>query len=499
MNVLLTFLMLLLAFSSFGQNKLQTPKIDYVTVDTATGRPIIGWSAADSENVEGFIVKRLIVDGVGVVSGTFNNVAVIERNDVFSWIDNSTDYSTMAKPSQRIEYYCVSSYVTIDGQKYYSLMSEPCSTMLLNVEYNQCSDEYNFLWNSSLNTQVDYYVLHSSQDNSYVKPRFAMVKDTSYVYKFDKFIDLRRFTVECVLKNGFSEFSPIVDFEAEQQIAPKIIEISNVSVNDDGKIELTFNASENKYVSKYFLIRNNVDIGVSDTLAMSFLSVENFLYVDTTADVSVHYNYVLAAVNSCATVFGLSNTAGNIVFVAEKGDGNINNLEWNNISILPQDIDNVDIMRSIDGEEYLTIYSCNAQNTNYSDVLSNIIANREKHLGSFCYQLCLTSMHGDTAFSNIACVSREPVIYIPNALNPNSSNSENWTFRPKADFLDDYKLTIYDKRGAIIFSSQDIFDGWDGRNGAGKLYPPDTYVYLIVYSDSMGKKHKLSGFVNLVY
>lgn len=499
MKILLVFLLIIATFTSNAQNKLQTPIINYVTVDLQTGRPTICWQIDNPESVDGFIVKRLIVDGSGVVSNTYNNIAVIENNKVFSYTDNSTDYSTYANPSQRVEYYRVSSYVIIDGQRYYSLMSNPQSTMLLNVDYNICENEYNFLWNSDLSSNVDYYVLHSSEESFSVDPKFAIVKDTTLTFKFDKFRSLRRFTVECVLKNGFSEFSPIVELQAEQQIPPETICISNISVDENNNLNLTLNASESKFVSKYVLIRNDEN-QQSDTIFLDFLEAKNYVYVDTTANVSKHYIYLLTALNNCGEVFALSNSASNIVLnVDAVENGNINNLDWNMLTFWQQDSYNVDIWRSIDDNSFEPIYSAASHELNYSDILSNIIADREEHSGKFCYQLCFTYTNGEISFSNVGCVNRQAVIFLPNALNPNSLNSENWTFRPKADFLDGYKLTIYNKRGAIIYESEHLSEGWDGRDSSGKLYPMDSYVYLIVYKDSDGKNHKLSGFVNLVY
>ena len=91
------------------------------------------------------------------------------------------------------------------------------------------------------------------------------------------------------------------------------------------------------------------------------------------------------------------------------------------------------------------------------------------------------------------------MVFVPNAINPEDDNIDNRYFRPRADFMSDYKMYVYNKRGEQIFATTDPEEGWDGRNRSGKLYPPDAYLYVISYRSSAGERLQKTGFVNLVY
>ena len=157
------------------------------------------------------------------------------------------------------------------------------------------------------------------------------------------------------------------------------------------------------------------------------------------------------------------------------------------------------IFRRIDNGEWEQIAEVGKYYNEYQDHLSNMIADETIYDGQFCYYVQIACQNGDIIRSNTACLQREPVIYIPNALNPKSDIIDNRTFRPRADFLADYHLAIYDKRGAIIFQSDNLNDGWDGYDRSSKLCNRDTYMYHITYKTSSGKLVSKSGMVNLLY
>ena len=113
----------------------------------------------------------------------------------------------------------------------------------------------------------------------------------------------------------------------------------------------------------------------------------------------------------------------------------------------------------------------------------------------------MSSLSGNNVveYSNIACVDREPVLFVPNAINPEADILDNRYFRPRSAFITDYQMLIYNKRGELLFSTTDLNQGWDGKNQSGKLYPPDSYVYIITYRTSSNDKKQKTGMVNLVY
>ncbi len=83
-------------------------------------------------------------------------------------------------------------------------------------------------------------------------------------------------------------------------------------------------------------------------------------------------------------------------------------------------------------------------------------------------------------------------INIPNAFTPTGNNNgyydpnnpNNDIFYPFADYVDEFRMTIFNRWGEIIFESEDINYGWNGwyRDAPS---PMDVYVYKIefVFSD----------------
>lgn len=87
-------------------------------------------------------------------------------------------------------------------------------------------------------------------------------------------------------------------------------------------------------------------------------------------------------------------------------------------------------------------------------------------------------------------------LFIPNAFTPNS-NGKNNVFRipPTAAFaLKDF--TVFDRWGTVVFSTNDLSKGWDGKKG-GINASADTYVYTIRGEDNKGPVF-LKGTVQLI-
>jgi gliding motility-associated-like protein len=69
-------------------------------------------------------------------------------------------------------------------------------------------------------------------------------------------------------------------------------------------------------------------------------------------------------------------------------------------------------------------------------------------------------------------------IYVPNAFTPDN-NTINDKFLPVTDCIfSSYNLSIYNRWGVQVFSTDDITQGWDGKL-KGKYCTQDVYYYTI--------------------
>jgi gliding motility-associated-like protein len=90
-------------------------------------------------------------------------------------------------------------------------------------------------------------------------------------------------------------------------------------------------------------------------------------------------------------------------------------------------------------------------------------------------------------------------LYVPNAFTPNGDNL-NDTFQPKGFGITKYELSIFDRWGEKLFTSNELEKGWDGfyQSRGGKLCPNDTYVWIIKLTSVFSKAHEFTGHVTLM-
>ncbi|MCQ2253540.1 MAG: hypothetical protein MJZ61_08825, partial [Bacteroidales bacterium] len=189
MKLLLYILLACIPFTAMSQN-IPIPEIVSVKVDRSTGFPLLEWKISNTSLVDGYIIKRMIVDGDGVVAGTFNNVAVINDSQTFTYLDNSTSYSTSAQPLLRPEQYTVAAFKVIDGKTHYSLMSETASTLTVSGSYDPCTKKYSFTY-SEPDGAVQYHLHTYSPADSKLSVSVVNRMD----YTFPDFVPTRTFAI----------------------------------------------------------------------------------------------------------------------------------------------------------------------------------------------------------------------------------------------------------------------------------------------------------------
>jgi len=120
-----------------------------------------------------------------------------------------------------------------------------------------------------------------------------------------------------------------------------------------------------------------------------------------------------------------------------------------------------------------------------------------------------------TAYNDIGCFStdqkiiivREPqLFFVPNTFTPNDDPYNSYYMPIISSGIDpiEYSFKIYDRWGNIIFQTENILQGWDGRNDKGQNVQQGAYIWEIYFlpndlSDNKNKeKQTTRGFVNLI-
>jgi gliding motility-associated-like protein len=99
----------------------------------------------------------------------------------------------------------------------------------------------------------------------------------------------------------------------------------------------------------------------------------------------------------------------------------------------------------------------------------------------------------DSVFVNIQNCKKARA-YIPNAFKPKSLG-ENSTFQvylPNPEKLTNFKMSVYDRWGELVFSSTDILESWDGRF-RGEVLKPNIYQCAVEFAYEYKRKEVVTG------
>ncbi len=120
-----------------------------------------------------------------------------------------------------------------------------------------------------------------------------------------------------------------------------------------------------------------------------------------------------------------------------------------------------------------------------------------------CYDVVLevSSINGctDTTTEEV-CIDPDVSIYVPNTFTPNEDGLNDLFFAQGLGIdPDNFELWVFDRWGNLIFYTDDMNEGWNGKvQGHTEYCQEDTYVWKIRCRDMLEKKHSLIGHVNLI-
>ncbi|MEO5645255.1 MAG: PKD domain-containing protein, partial [Bacteroidia bacterium] len=122
---------------------------------------------------------------------------------------------------------------------------------------------------------------------------------------------------------------------------------------------------------------------------------------------------------------------------------------------------------------------------------------------SGCYyvqQIVISPNNCRDTTETLVCIQPDWSLYIPNAFTPDKDGL-NDIFLPLGVGIDNtgFEMWIFDRWGNLIFYTNDMYHGWDGKaKGGSEFAQVDTYVYKIKCKDVIGAAHKYIGKVSLV-
>jgi len=105
----------------------------------------------------------------------------------------------------------------------------------------------------------------------------------------------------------------------------------------------------------------------------------------------------------------------------------------------------------------------------------------------------------DTVF-RVIDVRPEVRYYIPNAFTPNNDGlNDEYVGAGLMEGASDFKLTIWNRWGELVFETNDPFEGWNGRkHNTGKEVPSGVYMVLATFNGPRGEPFEIKGMATVV-
>ena len=123
-----------------------------------------------------------------------------------------------------------------------------------------------------------------------------------------------------------------------------------------------------------------------------------------------------------------------------------------------------------------------------------------------CYAVtAIDSFYNESDLSEIICVDNCPIYELPNVFTPNSDGmNEHFTPFYPYRFIDHIDITIFNRWGQLVYSTNDPNIKWNGRyNGTGRPLSSGVYfyvceVYEVMLSGVEKRTKPLTGFVHII-
>ena len=122
-------------------------------------------------------------------------------------------------------------------------------------------------------------------------------------------------------------------------------------------------------------------------------------------------------------------------------------------------------------------------------------------VGTYTVTLHVSNEVGcEDTYEREVVVHEKTRFYLPNSFTPNGDGINDVFVPVQMEVKDDsYSITIYDRWGNLVFKSNDITEGWDGKVGGKMVATGSTYVYFVTYQDFDSRVYEKNGKVTVVY
>lgn len=478
------------------------PTITFVSVNTVTENVDIEWNVNPALDTYGYIIYTPqfgIWTEFDTVWGRVNaQYSHLTSHPLYSADENSATYRVAAFDS------CLTASFPPTFQT--SAQSIQHSTIFLTVDYNICAKSNRLQWTAydGWASGVDFYEVWVSIEGS----PLTMIAEVdapglSYNHTGLAYDATYQYVVRGVSTTGEESFSNRIEQFTAKPSQPDFHYISTATHTLGNDIEVKLYTDGSALVEGYDIER----LGPNES-SFEYLNTINSsgsdLYAYYDGDVFPErgpYHYRINLIDSCGRVGETTNIAKTIFLTATVNDEEmLVTLGWSAYEGFDGDIVQYNIYRGINGVfEKAPIATTGPGTRTIVDDVNEFFESE----GQFCYRVeaveqVNTYSFSETSFSNTACVTLEPIVYIPNAFMLNGINN---VFLPVVNLYDysSYDLSIFDRWGGQVFNTTDPNEGWRGLNEThGGYHQEGVYVYFLRIEDRDGVDYEFRGTVTFL-
>ncbi len=461
----------------------EAPQLRYVSVDPPTGTTIIRWAPGPSEDVAGYIVYSY-----------FNNEG-FALDTIFDPL--ATEYRLSGTgPSYFSETFVVAAF---DLSENVSPLSNSLSTIHVTVDADSCNRKLELSWNGYTPEPVAItgYSVWFSVNGGDIQPAGETQADEHTFILNDFVTDADYcFTIKAVLEEGPVSSSNRYCIRTTMQHPPEWINADYGTVNEDGQIELSFTIDPQSEIKSYILERKSGS-GSGYIAVASLQALDGRItYTDHEAATDGVNTYRLAAVNNCGLPVMYSNTASNIVLNAAFTNDIV--LRWSRYRSWAGETGSVGIYCDT-GNGFSFLKTVAPQDTSviieYNPIMHSVTGKEVCFMVEVSETSNPNGING-TARSDRVCLSIPENIMVPDLFTPDG-NLKNDLFRPFLSFIPlGYILVITDRRGRILFETEDYSESWDGTFNGSPL-PRDVYLWMLKVTTPSGRTISRTGTVTI--
>lgn len=458
------------------------PKIDSVSIN-ANNQTVIGLSPSLSDDATCYVVYKKQGFSFIAVDTVCGNVPVLYLNIASS---PTTDFETY-------------SIASIDSCGNISTIGLSQNTLFLRHTYDLCSRRVTLGWNPYINMKnnIGRYEIYYSENGGPIQYS-GFTNQTNYIQNNLNTNSTYTFFVRAVNSNNTaSSTSNKINFLAKSQPVPQFAYVKYVSVTANEDIEIGVKADSLNFFSGIEIYKAT---NTTDTFLflgyMNRNALGNYSYIDFNVNPDVDtYFYKAIIIDSCRLKSVEAGYSNSIVLKAKSNSNRTNTLIWSTYATYLANVEKFNIYRSVnDVFDVVPVASVDGSARTYTDDVSELT----DYQGKFGYYVQAVEGDGNPYFlkelsnSNRVITYHEDSIFIPNAFVPKGLNN---VFMPVTQFVEktEYKMSIYDRWGQLIFTSLDETVGWNGEE-----FPGGLYAYVIEFKNAFGTYRQYTGTVLLI-